>query len=507
MILERKKNTIRNIIFGVGARVVNMLFNFIIRAVMIRILGTEYLGLNSLFTSILAVLNLAELGFGTAMVFNMYEPISKNDVGMLCALLNLYKKVYRAIGGIICVIGLMLVPFLKYLISGSVPDDINLIVVYLINLSGTVSTYWLFAYRNSVLVAHQRNDIISKVNTVQVMLQNVIQITLLFLTKNYYAYLIVVPIMTIFNNVTVAWLSKSKYPEIVPKGNVSKACIKEISNKISSLFLYKVGSVVSNTADNIVISAFLGLTVVGMYGNYYYIVSAIFGFLNIYYQSMSAGLGNKIAVDSIEKNKHLFSKLYFIQTWMIGWISICVMCLLQDFICLWVGEGQLFSMVLPLLLGVYIYIWKINDIVYIFKDASGLWEYDKFRPLISSICNLALNVLLVNWIGIYGVVLSTIVCEFLFTTFWGCRVLYDKYFYCGFSEYLKMFLNSLVITIISAIVTVTICNTLRFNNIYVMFGAKLIVCIVAPNICYLLWAFKKWEFKEAINDFKSVLHF
>ena len=189
MKINRSQNAVRNIAFGVLVKIYNLFVPFIIRTVMIYTLGMQYLGLNSLFVSVLSVLNLAELGVGSAMVFSMYKPIAEDDKGTICALMRLYKIYYRIIGLIILVIGLLLTPFIPKLISGTLPEGMDVYILYLMNLAATVITYWLFAYKNCLLSAHQRSDITHKINMIVLTVQYGIQIIVLVLVKNYYIYI------------------------------------------------------------------------------------------------------------------------------------------------------------------------------------------------------------------------------------------------------------------------------------------------------------------------------
>ncbi|MBQ3955944.1 MAG: hypothetical protein II680_08640 [Clostridia bacterium] len=189
MKLERTKNAARNIVFDGTLEMVNMLFPFVIRSVMLHCLGTEYLGLNGLFKSLLTFLNLAELGVGSAMVFSMYKPIAEDDAPAICALLRLYRTLYRIIGLVIAAVGLILMPFLPGLIKSGLPAGMNLYVLYLMNLGNTVVTYWLFAYRSSLLQAHQRRDVISKVSLAVRLTEYVLKVLILLFLRNYYLYL------------------------------------------------------------------------------------------------------------------------------------------------------------------------------------------------------------------------------------------------------------------------------------------------------------------------------
>ena len=162
---SRTLNAKRNMLASLINRIVSMLLPFVTRTIFIYSLGSLYLGLNSIFSSVLSVLSLAELGVGTAMVYSMYKPIANGDAETVCALLNLYRKIYRIIGAVILVLGLAFTPFLPHIIKGAVPADINLYVLYFINLFSTVVSYFLFAYKNSLLTASQRMDVISHIDT------------------------------------------------------------------------------------------------------------------------------------------------------------------------------------------------------------------------------------------------------------------------------------------------------------------------------------------------------
>lgn len=204
MEMNRSRNATRNIIFGVILKIYQLVLPFAMRTIIMYELGVKYLGLNSLFTSILQVLNLAELGVGSAMVFSMYKPIAQEDSKTICALMRLYKVYYRAIGLVVFAAGMVLLPFIPKLIAGDVPDGINIYVLYLLNLMATVFTYWLFAYKNSILQAHQRQDVVSKVTIVTDTCKYILQIGTLFAFHNYYYYVCVLLLSQIFNNILTA---------------------------------------------------------------------------------------------------------------------------------------------------------------------------------------------------------------------------------------------------------------------------------------------------------------
>ena len=298
--IERTRNATRNLIYGMILKIYQILIPFIMRTVMIYTLGVQYLGLNSLFTSVLSVLNLVELGVGSAMVYSMYKPIAEDDEQIICALMRLYK-IYYSIGLIIAIIGIILTPFIPKLISGDVPKDINIYILYLMNLGATVLSYWLFAYKNSILQAHQRTDIVSKVTLVTNTIQYGLQIIALCLFRNYYYFVIAMLAAQALTNVVTAIYADKLYPLFKPKGKLDQNEVKKINQRIKDLFTAKVGTVVVGSVDTVVISAFLGLTVLAVYQNYYYIMNSICGFITVIFASITAGIENSLVTETDKK--------------------------------------------------------------------------------------------------------------------------------------------------------------------------------------------------------------
>lgn len=502
MKIERTKNTLRNIVFGFAYRMLNIVLPFISRTAILYILGEQYLGLSSLFTSILSFLSLSELGVGGAMVYSMYKPIAENDTGTIRALLNLYRKFYQLIGTIILILGLCLIPFLKLLVHEELPHSMNLYVLYLIYLLNAVLSYWLFAYKNALLQAYQRNDIDSKIAIIITSASYVVMLGALFLTHNYYAYVIWLPIFTIITNIIRSVYVNRYFPGLEPQGTVSKELLASIVKKVKALIGTKLNTVVLNAADNIVMAAFFGLTTIGMYGNYYYIMSSIIGFLGICYSAMTAGLGNSIAIESVDKNYHDFMKFSFINSWLVGWCTICLVCLYQPFMYLWAGEDLMFPFYIVLEFGLYFYVYQIRKIPVTYKDAAGIWWEDRFRPYVCMIVNIVLNVTLVQIIGISGIILST-VFSLLISIPWENYTIFKYIFNRSSREYYKKMTYYMFILLISGSITFALC--LPWGNGFPALILRGCICLTVPNILMILGNFRTKEFQDTKSFLFGIL--
>lgn len=498
MKMERTKNAKRNMIFGVLLKIYQIIIPFLMRSFIVYCLGVQYLGLNSLFTSVLQVLNLAELGVGSAMVYSMYKPITEEDTITICALMNLYKWYYRIIGAIVLIVGIFLTPLIPNLIKGDIPLDINIFILYWLNLFATVLTYWLFAYRNSILQAHQRVDVVSKVNIITDTLKYIMQIGALFIFKNYYLYVIAILISQTAMNIITALESKRMYPNIKPIGKLSKEITQEINRRIRDLFTAKLGSTIVNSADTIVISSFLGLTALAIYQNYYFIMTAVIGVIAVLLSACTAGIGNSLIVESKDKNYSDFKKFNFMLTWLAGICVCCFLNLYQPFMILWMGNDNLLSMGCVILMCIYFYLYIVNHFMCTYKDAAGMWHEDRFRPLIASLVNLTLNLLLVRYIGLFAIILSTVLSYIIVTIPWLIHNLFSVVFNISSKEFIRKFIIYVFVVFLSALISFGVCNLSSLTGI-VSIILRLIISIIIPNVVYLILLRHEPEFEGSLE--------
>lgn len=506
MKIERTKNATRNIIFGILLKLYQIILPFIIRTAMIYIIGIECLGLSSLFASVLQVLNLAELGVGSAMVFSMYKPIALDDKITICALMRLYKIYYLVIGFVVLIGGIIFSPFLPHLISGTVPPNINLYIVYFLTLLSTVFSYWFFAYKSALLTAFQRVDIISKVTLVTMTLQYGTQIFVLWAFKNYYYFLITALVTQVLTNIITAIVATRMFPNYKPIGKLQKENIKAINKRIFDLFMAKLGGTITNSADAIIISSFIGLQMLAVYNNYFYIMSSVFGCLSIVFSACLAGIGNSLIVDSKEKIYADFKKFSFLISWCINIFTALFLCLYQPFMEIWVGKELMLDGGAVVLLCVYFYVYELAMIWSTYKDAGGIWHHDRFRPLIGALVNLFLNILMVTSIGIYGIVLSTIISCVFVNIPWLLHNLFKHLLNTSMKEYLVDIISYLLATILSAVGSYLLCTLFPFGNGMLGLLVRASICFIFSNIVFIFLFHKKSEFSYCTLMVRNLLN-
>jgi O-antigen/teichoic acid export membrane protein len=494
--MGRRKNATRNLIYSGIDKIYYTIVPFLLRTAILYYLGAEYLGLNGLFTSLFQVLNLAELGVGDAMVYSMYKPFAENDQTTLCALLRLYKYYYRIIGAVILVLGLIVIPFLPQLIHGDTPEDINLVVLYLLHLFSTVMSYWLFAYRSSLLIASQRSDIKSKLQLITRTVYYSLQLMAICVLRNYYVFVIASVLFQIANNVMIAAASRKMYPRIEPKGDLSVEARKDISQRIKDLFTAKVGGVIVNFADSIVVSAFLGLVWLALYQNYYYVIVAVSGMVGIFFSACTAGIGNSIVTESESKNYHDLERMTGITLWLINICACCLLALYQPFMTIWVGEDMLLDYKIVICFCSYFGVMQINVLLSTYKDAAGIWHADRFRPLVTAICNLTMNILTIRYWGLYGVILSTVLSTLLIGIPWIIHNLFSTLFE---KKYLKTYVLKLtqgcLKVIIGCVLCTLVCNCVT-GNVYVVLIVRLILCLLLSNVLFYIGFRKDKDYLE-----------
>lgn len=488
---NRKENAIKGSITGVLYQFVNLLLPFVLRTVFVYTLGIEYTGLNSLFSSIISVLNLAELGVGSALIFSMYKPISENNTEKICALMQLYKVYYRIIGGVVLAIGVVITPILPVLIHGSLPEGINLYVLYAINLLATVFSYWLFAYKNSILSAFQKNYVINLIALLVSVVQYAFQFLVLIIFKDYYLYLIVNLAFQLVKNVVTAIVANRMYPQYHAYGVISKTEKKDINRKVSLLFAAKVCGVVTNSADTIVLSSFLGLTVLGVYNNYYYILNAIMMTFNVFYNSLRAGIGNSLITETKEKNIKDFNNLTYMLSLLVCICFSCLLNLYQPFIRLWMGKDKMLGFSSVILLCLYFMFYEYPIFWAIYKDAAGKWKEDLVRSIVTPIFNLTINIFLVGSIGVNGVLISTVVTYGIISGPW--LLINIKRYVLDFQllQYVKKMVLYVCCILGCGLLSHFLCEFISMQGIAKIL-MNLVISIVVPFSIFLL-VFRKSE--------------
>lgn len=494
---NRTRNSIRNIFFGTVDRLLTMLVPFVIRTIMIKTLGPDYLGLSNLFASVLTVLSLAELGVGSAMVYAMFRPVAEGNKAAISALLNLYRRIYALIAAFILVAGLAVMPFLRSLIKGELPADLNLYIVYLLSLANTVFSYCFGAYKASLLTAMQREDINSNASTLSHTVVYVCAIVGLLTTKNYYLYASLFPLGAILQNLIRSYFADKYFGEYLCCGRINRKTGIEIFRKVLALIGHKLGWVISSSIDTLCVSAFLGLSMIAIYGNYMYIANSLFMVLVLFCGGIGPSVGNSLVVESREKNYRDFLTFNFLYMLVTGVCCACLVALYQHFIRLWVGEEYLFGFDMVILLTIYFFVRNSRQIPTTYKDTSGLWEEDALKPYAEGLVNLVLSVALAKVMGAAGIVIATIISMLFVALPWECAIVMKKVFHVGMWAYVARFLYYSLATAAACFVGYWVCGRIPGIGI-VSFLVKGVTCAAVAMAVFVVAYLPLPEFKSAV---------
>lgn len=488
---SRIHNSLRNFVVALAQQTVTLILGFVSRWLFIHVLGASYLGINGLFSNILTVLSMADLGFGSAIVYSMYKPLAEHDEDKLAALIYFYKKVYNLIALVISVIGLTLLPFLKYLVTLDNPVPC-LEIYYLLLLGNTVISY-LFSYRMCIITADQKSYLLNIFQFIFQIIQFILQIIVLFVLKNYIVYLLIQVICTLANNIYAAHKAKILYPYIIKKIELSKEEKKNIWDNIKSMFLYKIGGVLLNNTDNILVSIMVGTIWVGYYSNYSMIVTYITTFTTIIFTSVNASVGNLSVEKGISYQYKIYKIMDFVAYWIFSFCSICLFVLMSDFIQLMYGIEYRMDITISAIIVLNFYMPGIIRVNSIFRDATGLFKKTKYVFLFTSLINLILSVALgINW-GLLGIFLATAIARLMTNVWYEPVVLFRDYFKKKPKEYFSTHLKRDCIVFVTLVITYLLANINR-NVTVLNFFYKMLVCIVVPNIFFGVLFYKKDEF-------------
>lgn len=470
-------------------------------------LGSEYLGLNGLFYSILGVLSLAELGFGSAVVSHMYKLVATDDHKLFCAYLRFYRSVYRYVGSFIFIVGLCLLPFLRHLIHGNVPSDINLHIVYVMFLANSAIGFVFFAYRGSILHAYHSGYILTYIGIFSSIVEFLVLCLVLYLTHNYYYYLIIVISRTVLENIIIYFATRKYFPNIVPEGKLPSEERKRVVKDVTAIVLHKIGGIINGYSDNLVISAFIGLTAIGAFGNYTHITGAVAGVIGSLCYSMSGGFGNKIHTESREDNFDLLMKVHRMLMCLIIWCAAMLLALFQPFMVLWIRNRPelLCHFLTPLLLVIWFYEKQSRESLRMFKQAAAIWQKDKWKAIVANIANLAMNVTFVmifpDEYKLDGVILSTIVSEILIQLPWESYAVFTSFF--GRKEAVYYWHRQALYALFAVVVcaaTWYAANLVSVDGFYGLFLKGVVAVFVS---CILLFVFLH---KDVLLVVTSIIH-
>lgn len=479
----------KNIWYTFVNYIVLNILKFIVRLVFISTLSIEYLGVNGLFTNVLAMLSLAELGIGPAIVFSLYKPLAYGDKNTIKAIMHLFKKVYVAIGGIILFLGLLLYPWLdSFIKDGQVVPDVH--YFYLVFLLNTVVSY-LWTYKRSLLIADQKQYVVNIYQAIVQILVAVLQIIFLLIFANYWCFIILMLLGTVLENLSIAHRADKEYHYLQEQSDKLDSSIKQqIVKNTKAMICHKIGGMVVFSSSNLVLSKFAGLAAVGLYSNYYMVIAALNSFASKFFEAITASIGNLLVLNNSNEKEKAFKIIEFITALQAAVCFCGLYVLFNPFVELWVGAEYLFDEKIVSLMSLSFYLMYMRKAVCMFKDAGGLFWNDRYKPVAEAIINLIVSVYLTIHYGVIGVVIGSIVSTLL-TCFWiEPYVLFNNGIDIKLKDYFIDYFKFIAIAFISAFVSKFLYNSLFEKVTLLNFIAGIFLCV---GVTLLLWfiAFRK----------------
>lgn len=502
----RTEKSIKNSIAALVVNLSTMLIGFIAQAIFIRILGAEYLGLNGLFNNILSMLAIAELGIGNAIIFSLYKPLVDDDKKSITALMNFYKKAYNIVSLIVLFLGISIIPFLKFIV-GEMSVNINIYVVFILYLLSSLASYFL-TYKRSILYADQKKYIINYTHTFYLFLLNFTQLLVLYLTKNYYLYIVMKIICQIIENIILNLIVNKQYPYLRKSTNdkISKETEKNIFQRIKGLFFHKIGNFLVWGTDNILLSYFFGVIQVGIYSNYSMIINSVSNLFQQFISATSASIGNLLIEKNSKKTQNIFKKVYFLNYWMVVFASNCILIIIQPFVKIWVGEQYLLPIYIVIVLVISFY-QKMMRVTYdTFKEGAGIWHEDRFMPIFESIFNIAFSIIFAKCFGLVGIFLGTIVSGFVLWFYSYPKYVFKMILNLSIDDYIKI--NGKYFVIFSLITSISyLLSTLYNPNIITLkLIYNILISLIVPNVLMVIIFFKDENFKFFLKIIKKIFY-
>ncbi len=502
---SRTEYSAKNTTVAVVSRIVAILMGFATRVVFTHTLSEAYVGINGLFTDILNVLALSELGVGTAITYALYKPIAQADIERQKSLMQIYRLFYRAVACIVLGLGLLIIPFMGVFIKNQ-PDVNHLILIYLLYLANSVISY-LLIYKRTLIDAHQLIYVGTLNQTIFLVIQDVAQIIILLITRNFLLFLIVYLICTVGSNVSISRKADKLYPYLKDK-NIAKLPKQERSDiykNIQAMLMHKVGTVVVNNTDNLLISAFVGVVSVGKYSNYYLLIGSIRQILDQIFQGITASVGNLGVTADRFRVKKIFETSFFIGQWIYGVAAICLYEILNPFVELSFGSNYVFEVNIVLILCVNFYVTGMRKATLVFQDSMGLFWHNRHKAIVEAIINLVASIILASKFGIIGVFAGTLISTLATSTWVEPFVLYKHKLQCSMVGYMAKYALYTCVLFLAWLATDCLCGYCEYGLIITII-LRTIICIFVPNVILLLAYFRTKEFIFVVEKAKEVIN-
>lgn len=496
--MGRIQNVKRNVIYGYISSIATIILGIISRTVFLSVLDIAYLGVNGLFTNILGVLSFAELGIGTAMNYALYKPVAEKNIPMIQSVMKFYKYAYRIIAIVVVALGMMIFPFLSYIVTD--PGDIgNINIYYLVFLFNTVTTYFV-SYKYALVNAEQKNYMVTNINTIVSIVTTIVNIIVLLLFQNYLFYLLSSSIIGLGQKIFISNYLNKKYPYLKEKevNNLSKEEIEPIKRNVYALIFHKIGEICVYQTDNIIVSAFINISTVGLLSNYNMIINSVSSFISIIFNSVTASLGNLIITSDKNEQYRIFKTYRFLAFWFYGFSSIAFVILLSPFITLWLGDDMLIDNGVILLIVINYYMVGHRIVINNMKCAAGIFQQDKFIAIIQAIVNLTVSIIGVKLIGLPGVFVGTIVQGMVSTIFKPIMV-YKCLFEVSFTYYFIDAIKYAVVVCVSGGICSEIHKIFLNSGTLLDFIGLMFIVTCIPNVIFLIVFGKSDQFQHAFE--------
>lgn len=485
--MSRASKSIKNLTVGTTGHLLHYMVTFLARKIFVMTLAVEYLGLNGLFTNILSMLSLMELGIGGAISFSLYKPLAFEERDKIRALMQLYRKAYTTIGALVFIIGLLLIPLLPFLIGEEINSINNIKFIYSLFVLNSAASYFI-SYKRTILIADQKSYIDNIYHYGFQVFQAVGQMIVLLLTKNYILFLFMMLATTILENFIIGRRVHREYPFIKKErkqATLDASELSKIKKNVFALALHKIGTVVVNGTDNILIVKFVNLASAGLYSNYLMITSALGKILNIFYNSLTASVGNLIAEKGVTASRELFEQIQTATIWLFGFCSISLMLLFNPFITLWLGSEYVFAPSIVFVIALNFYLTGMLKPVRTFYSSMGLFWYDRYKPLFESGINLIASIILAQRFGLIGVLIGTTISSVTTICWFEPYVLFRFGFKAPVTKYFIDYVLYGLLTLLIGYVSYRLANIVRVHNDFLTVVMVAFICLIVPNTLYI----------------------
>ncbi len=501
----RVQKALKNSFFSVLGQVILILVGFFSQRVMNLRMGAELVGMNGVISNVIAMLSVTELGVASAIVYHLYGALEREDPHEIATLMNFYRKAYYVFALIITVLGLIMMPFIHLFLKNSSFSLEYVRMIYLLWLIRTVLSY-LLSYRRSILIADQKEYVVSIVALIVNVLNYSAVILLITFTKNYPAALAVNILVEAVSNLWISWYVNRKYPYLKEfrREPLHRNIVKKVFHNIKDIFVTRLSTKILVSTDNLIISGFISVWTAGLYNNYCLVTQSLTNIVMALSNAIQPSVGHMFIEGNREKDSQVLRQITFLFFVIASVASAGIFGLITPFVSdFWLNQSYVMDLGVTAMCAANFCLLTLGLPLQMMMGVTGLFNKERNISILVAVVNLVLSLALVKPLGIPGVLIGTFASYFLQMVY-RIRVFFTQYVKMPAGAYVWDMLQYGLLSVGETALVYLVTTKVYHPGSFLHFVLIILLACLLPLCVNGLFFCRTWRFQSIVGLVKQL---